>query len=299
MNKHTIFIFWMLFLVVRSSWAQDLDSDADRYYQANEWEKTLKAYSELVKQDPANPQNWFRLGRALHETGNYKEALRAYDEADKRGVHKLSVLLQKARSFARLGNSKQAMDHFKQAVDLGFNQPSVMTDDNELAVLRKDSRYDSVLSQIKRNERPCSFELEFRNFDFWIGDWEVFVSGGLAGRSHVELILRDCVIVENWDSTSYGYSGKSYNVYHPGLKKWQQFWVDDAAGPTLYTGEFINGEMRFDAEKMNADGTKALTKMTFYNLGPDKVRQWIRQSTDGGKTWSDVFDGEYRRVNKR
>ena len=49
----------------------------------------------------------------------------------------------------------------------------------------------------------------------------------------------------------------------PGIKKWQQFWVDSSGGPTLYTGQLINGEMRFDAEKYNPDGTKDYDKNDF------------------------------------
>ena len=29
-----------------------------------------------------------------------------------------------------------------------------------------------------------------------------------------------------------------------------------------------------------------MTKMIFYNLGPDKVRQHIQQTNDVGKTWT-------------
>jgi hypothetical protein len=198
-----------------------------------------------------------------------------------------------------LNNPKEAMDSFKQAVDQGFNDPTVLTNDKELGNLKQDSRFDAVLNQVKRNAKPCGYDPEFRQFDFWIGEWEVFNGGTLAGKSKVELILKDCVIVENWESASYNYSGKSYNVYNPGIKKWQQFWVDNAAGPTLYIGEFVNGEMRFNSESFNPDGTKVLSKMTFYNLGPDKIRQHIQQSTDSGKTWTNYFDGEYTRQNKK
>jgi tetratricopeptide (TPR) repeat protein len=289
----------MFFFTITLTLAGDLSVEADKYFQANDWPNVVKAYSVMVKEDPSIAQSWFRLGRGLHETKNYNDALTAYSEAEKKGFSPLSVYLRKARTFSAMGNSKAAMDSFKQAVDQGFNDPSYMTDDKELAILRKDSRYDSVLKQVKRNEKPCGFDAEFRQFDFWIGEWDVYMGGNLAGKSKIQLILKDCVIVENWESASYGYSGKSYNVYNPGIKKWQQFWVDSAAGPTLYTGELINGEMRFDADKYNPDGTKMMTKMIFYKLGPDKVRQHIQQSSDGGKTWTDYFDGEYRRTNKK
>ncbi len=299
MRQLTWFAFFMIFFVANFSFAEDPNVEAERYLNANDWPNVVTAYGALAKKDPSNAQAWYRLGRGYHELGKYSEALKAYDEAEKKGFHQMSVYIRKSKTFSMMGNSKEAMDIFKQAVDQGFNDPSAMSDDKEFASLKQDSRYDSILAQVKRNEKPCGFDPEFRQFDFWIGDWEVFMGGNLVGKSRIELILKDCVIVENYESTFYGYTGKSYNVYNPGLKKWQQFWVDSSAGPTLYTGQLINGEMRFEAEKYNADGTKALTKMTFYNLGPDKVRQYIQQSTDSGKSWTNGFDGEYRRINKK
>ena len=45
---------------------------------------------------------------------------------------------------------------------------------------------------------PCG-AAENRQFDFWLGEWEVRVpAGGLAGLSQVSAILDGCVILERW-----------------------------------------------------------------------------------------------------
>jgi hypothetical protein len=49
-----------------------------------------------------------------------------------------------------------------------------------------------------------------------------------------------------------------------------------------------------DNVKVN-DSTWVIQRMTFHNLGPDKVRQHGENSNDGGKTWTTSFDLEYRR----
>ena len=49
-----------------------------------------------------------------------------------------------------------------------------------------------------------------------------------------------------------------------------------------------------DNEKVN-DTLWQIQKMTFYNLGPDKVRQHGETSNNNGKTWTTSFDLEYRR----
>jgi tetratricopeptide (TPR) repeat protein len=295
MKQRTLLTFFIIAFITKFSFAENPSAEAERFLTAEDWPNVIKAYGELARKDPSNAQAWYRLGRGYHETGKYEDALKAYNEAEKKGFHQMSVLVRKSKTYSMMQNSKEAMDMLKQAADLGFSDTNAMSTDKEFAALRKDSRFDSVLSQVKRNEKPCGFDPEFRQFDFWIGEWDVFVSGSLAGKSKIELILKDCVIVENWESPGLGYAGKSYNVYNPGLKKWQQFWVDSSGGPVSYTGQLIDREMRFESEMYNADGTKTLRKMTFYNLGPDKVRQYIQLSSDGGKTWTNGFDGEYRR----
>jgi hypothetical protein len=39
--------------------------------------------------------------------------------------------------------------------------------------------------------------------------------------------------------------------------------------------------------------------MTFFNQGPNQVRQLGHISTDGGKTWTVTFDLTYVRKNRR
>jgi hypothetical protein len=150
-------------------------------------------------------------------------------------------------------------------------------------------------------QRPCSDPV-YRQFDFWIGQWEAYnVKGQKAGDSKVELILDSCIILENWTSTAlnngFPYAGKSYNTWNAATKKWQQYWVDNAAGVTEYfNGHYESNKMILEtANTKQADGTSKILKMTFFNLGPDKVRQFGESSTDNGQTWKTDFDLEYRR----
>ena len=51
-------------------------------------------------------------------------------------------------------------------------------------------------------QKPCS-RPEYRQFDFWIGEWEAFgLNGQKAGDSKISLILDSCVILEEWTSAS-------------------------------------------------------------------------------------------------
>ena len=88
-----------------------------------------------------------------------------------------------------------------------------------------------ILSWIVSAQRPCTKPV-YRQFDFWIGEWEAFgLNGAKAGDSKISLMLDSCTILEEWTSASLQqgllFTGKSYNIYNAAKKEWQQYWVDN------------------------------------------------------------------------
>ena len=73
--------------------------------------------------------------------------------------------------------------------------------------------------------------------------------GESRGSNSIQLILKDCVIFENWKD-GFGGEGKSFNKYNPDLKQWEQFWVDERRGRLFFTGRLEDGEMRFHATRL-------------------------------------------------
>lgn len=149
---------------------------------------------------------------------------------------------------------------------------------------------------------PCS-RPEYRQFDFWLGEWEAFgTNGQKAGDSKISLILDSCIILEEWTSASVQqglrYAGKSFNTYNSTTKQWQQTWVDNVGGTNEYMhGKFENQQIIFSSTpfKLSKD-TMAIRKMTFTNLSTAKLRQHGEISKDNGVTWSTEYDLEYRRT---
>ncbi len=150
-------------------------------------------------------------------------------------------------------------------------------------------------------QRPCADPV-YRQFDFWLGEWEAFgLNGQKAGDSKISLILDSCIVLEEWTSANINrgirYAGKSFNTWNATSRQWQQTWVDNAGGST----EYLEG--RFDANKIVfktksfpfSKDTMALRQLSFYNLGPDKVRQHGEISKNNGLSWNTEYDLEYRR----
>jgi len=142
-----------------------------------------------------------------------------------------------------------------------------------------------------------SMRNEHRQFDFWIGHWEVFnPKGAVAGHSRIEPVSDGCGISEHWEGTS-GSRGVSYNAWDPGSGHWHQFWVGNSSGDVLYLeGGLQNGSMILQGSRPNAtDGKPQLQRITWTPNTDGTVRQLWESSDDAGKTWQVAFDGSYHK----
>ena len=276
----------------------EVETAADKAYQAHDWKASEAAYSSLTKTTPANARFWYRLGTAQKSLGKYDDALAAFTKAESAGTPRYLAQYALAETQALKGNPAASFTALDEALKAGYALPDQLASDADLASLHSDPRFAKLLDQAKRAQTPCKYGPEFRQFDFWIGEWSVVTAKGEmpAGDSRIELSLGDCVIVENWTSKNSLYAGKSYNVYNTAEKRWEQFWVDNGAGMIHFFGSLKDGVMDFyTQDQTQPDGTSNQRHLRFFPLGPDKVRQYSQASTDHGKTWTDEYDFIYTR----
>ena len=101
----------------------------------------------------------------------------------------------------------------------------------------------TAVAQTPTPPPPACQSAEYRQFDFWLGEWEVFLpSGKKAGDSRIESISAGCALLENW-SGSGGFSGKSLNSYDRGDKRWHQSWVDSSGSRLELAGSYADKRM--------------------------------------------------------
>jgi len=145
---------------------------------------------------------------------------------------------------------------------------------------------------------PACKSAEYRQFDFWLGEWEVFLPDGKkAGDSRIEAISAGCALLENW-SGSGGFSGKSLNSYDSEDKRWHQSWVDSSGSRLELAGSFADRRMVLASAPAAGGSTPGAVQRIAWSVNDDgSVRQLWESSTDGGKTWAVQFDGQYVRRN--
>ena len=151
----------------------------------------------------------------------------------------------------------------------------------------------SSLPQAQQN--PCDSE-EFRQFDFWIGQWEVRDKAGkIVGSNHIYPILDGCALSENWIGAT-GNPGVSYNFYDAAANKWHQTWISNG-GPLYLEGGLLDGKMVLSGYRPGKGDGADLHRITWTPLVDGRVRQHWQVSHDEGKSWHDVFVGFYVRLN--
>jgi tetratricopeptide (TPR) repeat protein len=274
---------------------------ASAAYEEHNWTKAEPLYEHLVQAQPDSMRNWYRLGVCLQGMGKHQRALDAFQKTQAMGMPVSIVGYNISAVYASMGQTDRAIGLLTEAVKLGYAQADQMSTDPDLQSIRGDARFASLIERAKHNQSPCDYKQENRQFDFWVGDWDVVTTNedSPAGISHIERAIGNCVIWENWTSRgNTGYAGKSYNIYNTDLERWEQFWVDNKGGMIHFYGGLTNGVMDFYTDEIpQSDGTRLKRHLQFFSLGSNKVRQFSQGSTDGGKTWTVEYDLTYNRKN--
>ncbi len=139
---------------------------------------------------------------------------------------------------------------------------------------------------------PCD-ALEYRQFDFWLGDWDVANgSGKIVGRNRITAVQKGCALVEQWEGNG-GVTGTSLNAWDAERKRWHQTWVDSTGSVLLLEGGIVDGRMVLGGNANDATGKPARQRITWQKLADGRVRQTWESSTDNGATWTTAFDGYY------
>jgi len=142
---------------------------------------------------------------------------------------------------------------------------------------------------------PCGSD-KHREFDFWIGDWDVSVVGSdqVTASNRIESILGGCVLLESYETLG-AYSGFSHNAYDRQTGQWHQTWVDNSGLVLKIDGGLVDGKMVLSGPGVDQQGNEVMNRITWTPHEDGSVQQTWDVSSDAGKTWTNAFDGMYRK----
>ena len=170
-----------------------------------------------------------------------------------------------------------------------------------------------IFCQAQQNYISDAFkEKKFRDFDFWIGAWEVNLrikqqdnswKDQVKSKVHIYPILDGKAVLELWNETSRGDGIKGYSLryYDPNTEKWE-LWLNwpgqNRSGSTSLAGEFRHGRGEFFSTSQIDDSTELIARYTFCDITANSLRWDDAFSRDKGKTWTNNWIMEFTRTDE-
>lgn len=279
---------------------------ADSLFFASAWKSAIPLYDIFLKTAPENSLAWNRLGFCYHNIADYERAINNYNKSlDNNPSPPLSatVLSRLARVYAIKNEKARAFMYLDKAIQAGYINVTELENHKDYNTLRGKARFTELIKHATNAAMPCLNHAPSREFDFWIGEWDVYPNGTnvLVGQSKIEMASGGCMILENWSAIGGApNTGKSMNYVNPATGKWEQLWIGSGGinqnNPQRFVdGTYKDGAMRFTFEQVTPQGQKQTGRFSFFNEGPYQVRQFNEVSNDDGNTWTTVYDFVYKR----
>jgi len=269
---------------------------AQAAYEAGRWQEAAQAFEALSGSMPDSPGVWFRLGVSRRHLGDTEGAMFALQQARAAGAPESFVKSEIARVLADSGDTGPAMAMLEEAVLAGYQDLEALRSDPGLDSLRTQPGYPAIIAQAEARRYPCRDDPRYREFDFWLGTWEVFtVDGRRAGSNEISSAEAGCLLLESWKGASGG-TGTSMNFFDASANQWVQVWVSGDGTLIDIRGGLSEGSMVLVGtirDRANPDG--APFRGTWTLLEDGRVRQFFEQAAPDGSDWTPWFEGFYLR----
>lgn len=289
-NLVTIFCLGLL-LVATPALALDEENLAD-LFQEQRFDDVIEQAKSMTEHDADNGAAWHFMGRALLEKGKYKAAQDALGRAVELAFQPANSRFHLAVSAAYRKRTADALSALDDAVKGGFLKVDAL-EHPAFNDFRTARQFLDIAERQKRAAYPCLFDERYRQFDFWIGDWNVHsTDGNPQGHNVIERGKSGCTLTERWTSLNGG-GGFSVNFFDPRSEKWNQVWVDSRGGNFRLTGAFQGNSMVLQGVHTAPDGSTELIRGRWTLMADGRVRQFFEQSKDAGKNWYVWFEGFY------
>jgi hypothetical protein len=152
----------------------------------------------------------------------------------------------------------------------------------------------AALALIPTTTTPAAPPAGVRQFDFWIGAWDLSWEGG-SGTNTITRELDGAVVMENFAAVQGSpLKGISVSVFNTGTGKWHQTWVDNQGGYLDFTGG-MEGDQMVLSRRANVQGRDVVQRMVWYNITADALDWKWERSDDDGKTWTVAWKIHYTR----
>lgn len=284
-----------------SQTVKQLLAAGDSFYFNQSWKAAATDYEQAFT-DGAEPSALYanRLGFSYLNMGKYDDAIKNLElslQKKPAAFAYATIYSRLAKAYAGTGDVQKTFERLDSAIERGYINFNELDSSKEFDKYRNDDVFKNLYMKAWNGAFPCMANAHKREFDFWIGEWDVYQTGTsqLVGRSSIQMASGGCFILENWTAIGFPNTGKSMNFVDPATNKWKQVWVGSGGAVTEYVnGIYKDSAMQFESTMQTAQGI-AKVRFRFFNQGANQVRQFQEYTNDDGKTWNVSYDLTYMR----
>lgn len=153
----------------------------------------------------------------------------------------------------------------------------------------------AALAQTQPPAAPAQIPIN-REFDFWIGDWEVTgMDGAVIGWSRIIAQPGGRVLHEVWNDAKGG-GGNGWLAYNAGAGEWNYAYASRGGDFAELAGGLVGSRLVLAGKSYRQAQVGRDLRIAWEPLADGTARQTVETSADG-TTWSTAFDGIYRKLN--
>lgn len=267
-------------------------------YSQQQYDSCLQACEDRLQANPQDSMALYFQGLCLIQQDKYAAALTSLQAAEAANFQPAANChLQQALCLTQLGKKAEALNLMTEVVAQGYAiyQPLLQP---QFAPLKEDKVFRALQDTVHQRAFPCYYDPNYTHFDFWLGEWDVFVGDVKVGDNKITKQDGGCAVLEQY-TTARDYTGQSLNFYDPSDGLWKQFWLDKTGGLTKYVEtERRPGYLQFLSGPDSVPANFGTLKMTFTLNEDGSVRQHMEQQQTPESEWQTVFDGKYVKKEK-
>lgn len=292
MKKVTLVITLFYLLAINNSFAQN--ALAQLYNQQN-YEQCIVNANTILAEQKSDSTALFYKGICFLKTGQAAEALPLLIKAEANQFQPQNrVKIARAKCLVSLNQKQEAIQLLDSLVAEGFSS-FFQLDDELLHPLLDLPAYQAIRDSVHIRAFPCLYDDRYNHFDFWLGEWNVFVGSTKVGENIISKQNGGCMILEQY-TTARDYVGQSTNFFDPHDGLWKQIWIDKTQGISKYVeSERKPGYLQFITTAESSPKNTPTYKMTFELQKDGSVTQDIEQKNTTDGEWQMIFQGIYRK----
>ena len=157
--------------------------------------------------------------------------------------------------------------------------------------------FNQMTTQSKKSDQCNCCTEKHQQFDFWLGNWNVYnTNGKLIGTNTITKNYDGCMLKEEWVSAGSN-RGTSTNYYNKDDDSWNQIWVDNSGYNLVLKGALTDGKMVLKSEVVKEKSGKHYNQITWTPNDDGTVTQLWEQFKTDGTIIKEVFKGVYKKNN--